>query len=139
MSEQLLTVEFAAQRLKLHPKTVLRFIRDGRLAATRVGKSYRIRRSDVDAFGGLPERGSAAADASVTAIVDVPDCTPVLAKKLAQAVPAALQGKRSQTLLRADVVYDPARAHLKFVVVGTPGDTSNLLGLIQVWLEQMTP
>lgn len=139
MVEQLLTVDLAAQRLKLHPKTILRFIRDGRLAATRMGKSYRIRRSDVDALGGLPERGSVATETSVTAIVDVPDCTPVLAKKLAQAVPAALQGKRSQTLLRADVVYDPARAHLKFVIVGTPGDTSSLLGLIQVWLEQMTP
>jgi excisionase family DNA binding protein len=52
MSEELYTVEMAAERLKLHPKTVLRFIRDGRLRATRIGKSYRILRSDLDAFGG---------------------------------------------------------------------------------------
>src|SRR5436190_13703863 len=30
-SQELCTVHFAAERLKLHPKTVLRFIREGRL------------------------------------------------------------------------------------------------------------
>ena len=39
MSTTLFTVEQAAQRLNLHPKTVLRYIRDGQLPATRVGKS----------------------------------------------------------------------------------------------------
>src|SRR5262245_37744597 len=42
--DELCTVHFAADRLKLHPKTVQRLIREGRLRATRIGKSYRIRR-----------------------------------------------------------------------------------------------
>ena len=47
MSQQLVTVEQAAQELSLHPKTVLRYIRDNRLPATRVGRSYRILRSEL--------------------------------------------------------------------------------------------
>ena len=50
MSDALITVEQAAEQLKLHPKTVLRHIREGRLPATRIGKSYRLRAADVDEF-----------------------------------------------------------------------------------------
>jgi excisionase family DNA binding protein len=57
MSEELCTVGFAATQLKLHPKTILRFIREGRLRATRVGKAFRILRADLDAFAGIPQRG----------------------------------------------------------------------------------
>ena len=52
MSEEVYTVEHAAERLKLHPKTVLRFIRDGRLRAVKVGKSYRILRTEMEAMTG---------------------------------------------------------------------------------------
>jgi excisionase family DNA binding protein len=41
----LVTVEQAAEELKLHPKTVLRYIHEGRLEATRIGKAYRIDRA----------------------------------------------------------------------------------------------
>ena len=42
-----LTTEQVATRLKLHQNTVIRWIRDGRLPAQKVGKSYRIRESVV--------------------------------------------------------------------------------------------
>jgi len=54
MIDEPVTVRQAAEALGLHVKTVLRFIREGRLPAHRMGKSYRLRRSDVDAFAGLP-------------------------------------------------------------------------------------
>ena len=53
MSEEVYTVEQFAERLKLHPKTVLRFIKDGRLRAVKVGKSYRILRTDMEAMTGM--------------------------------------------------------------------------------------
>ena len=55
MANTLLTVDEAAEALKLHPKTVLRHIREGRLEATRIGKAYRIDRSKLDAFAGLAQ------------------------------------------------------------------------------------
>jgi excisionase family DNA binding protein len=46
----LLTVEQVADYLQLNKLTVYKYIRDGRLPAARLGKAYRIRLSDVDAF-----------------------------------------------------------------------------------------
>jgi len=45
-----LTVKQVAAYLQLHKLTVYRYIRDGQLPASRVGKAYRIRRADLDAF-----------------------------------------------------------------------------------------
>jgi len=50
MEETILTPEQVAQILQMHPFTVLKFIKQGRLKASKLGRVYRIRRSDVDAF-----------------------------------------------------------------------------------------
>src|SRR6185312_3218275 len=104
-ADELCTVDFAAGRLQLHPKTVLRFIRDGRLPAKRIGKSYRIRRADLDALAGAP---APVVEARVSAVVDVEPVGRERAQWWMQAVPAALQGRAAQSPpLRADLVYDP--------------------------------
>ena len=141
MSEALYTVEQAAERLKLHPKTVLRAIREGRLRATRVGKSYRILKADLEAFAGVPPRpAKAGGEAWATAIVDVPDVPHEMAQKWARAVTTALNTRPTGgPLLRADVVYAPDRSHLKIIVTGPPGDAANMMSLIRVWLEQLSP
>jgi excisionase family DNA binding protein len=43
-----LTVPQVSQELKLHPATVRAWVKSGRLAAARAGRTWRIRRSDVD-------------------------------------------------------------------------------------------
>jgi len=138
---ELCTVDVAAAVLHVHRKTVLRFIHDGRLPASKIGKSYRIRRVDLDVFAGVPSVVVAPADtARVTAIVDVAAVGSALASKLAGAVTNALHSGRDQRGdVHAEVVYDADRLHLKIVVVGSVTDTSDLLALLHVWLEQMTP
>ena len=131
----------AARRLELHPKTVLRFIREGRLKATRMGKSYRILRADVDALAGVPAPAvSAAGPARVTCIIDMPGVGPELAQKWATALPASLKTRPDEPPpdIRADVVYEPARSHLKVVVVGSPADAIPLIRVMKVWIEQFT-
>lgn len=137
MPEELCTVDEAAERLKLHPKTVLRFINEGRLRATRLGKSFRIRRADLDELLGIPQRTEDAASPWVTAIVDVPGTDAERARKWARQIPSALKMRPAEgPTLRADVVYEPERAHLKIVIVGPPADTAQLLSLVQIWLEE---
>jgi len=46
----LMTVEQVADYLQLNKLTVYKYIREGRLPAARLGKAYRIRLADVDAF-----------------------------------------------------------------------------------------
>ncbi|THD83300.1 MAG: DNA-binding protein [Phenylobacterium sp.] len=137
MSEDIYTVEQFAERLKLHPKTVLRFIREGRLRAVKVGRSYRILRSDMEAFGIAPPR-SGAARVRVTAIVDVPDISPERAQHLARVITSArLGGEARADPMHIDVAHDPAMRQVKVVLVGAPGDVAAMLRMIDVFLEQV--
>ena len=47
---EVLTVEQAAEYLQIHRATLYRYIREGLLPAVRLGKVYRLLRSDVEAF-----------------------------------------------------------------------------------------
>jgi excisionase family DNA binding protein len=152
MSEEVYTVEQFAERLKLHPKTVLRFIKDGRLRAVKVGKSYRILRTEMEAAmtGFSPEdyRGAMAAyqralekrtarsDARVTSIVDLENVEPEAAQRMARTLPAARNSQQGHAeAMNIEVIYDPARRHLKVLIVGSPGDTAAMLKMIDVLSE----
>lgn len=45
-----LSLQETAERMKVHPKTVLTFIKDGRLPAAKFGRAYVILEKDVDAL-----------------------------------------------------------------------------------------
>ena len=132
------TVDDAARHLRVHPKTVLRYIRDGRLRATRIGKSYRILRRDLEAFTGAAPAPTE--PVRVSAVVDIPDVERELARKWARAISNAIDAKPADaTPFHAELIHEPDRRHLKVVIVGSPDDTMNLLGLIRVWTQQLTP
>ncbi len=152
MSEEVYTVEQFAERLKLHPKTVLRFIKDGRLRAVKVGKSYRILRAEMEAtmpgFSIEDYRGAAEAyrnrlekriarsDARVTSIVDLPDIAPDVAERMARMLPAARAGQAAHAdAMTLEVIYDPPRRCLKVLIVGSSGDTAAMLKMVEVLAE----
>jgi excisionase family DNA binding protein len=117
----------AAERLGLHGKTVLRFIHDGRLPATRIGKSWRILQSDVDGLLGAPAQ-AAAEPIRVTAIADVPGLGLEASRRLATALQAMLTTTVARTRpIQLDTAYDPERAHLKVVVVADAADAAAIL------------
>jgi|GEM_PF-642886 len=62
MDEKILTPDQVAQILQVHPFTVLKFIKQGKLRASKLGRVYRIRESDVMRF--LDEGEAAAASKS---------------------------------------------------------------------------
>lgn len=47
---EFLDTKQVASILRLHYKTVARMIREGRLPASKIGKEWRINRSDLEAF-----------------------------------------------------------------------------------------
>ena len=134
MSGHLVTVEEAAEQLNLHPKTVLRYIRDGRLAATRIGKSYRIAREKLDAFAGIARgRPDAATGARATCIVDIPDLTVGEAERLATYLhAAALSGDADTPPLHLETAFDPQSRSMKVVVIGAPADAGELLRMLEM-------
>ncbi len=51
MTDELMTTEEIAQELKYHIETVRKWIREGKLKATRINrKEYRVRRSELERF-----------------------------------------------------------------------------------------
>ncbi len=50
MSEKFYSVESIAQILGIHPKTVRRYITEGKLRAAKVGKQYRVTGHDLSVF-----------------------------------------------------------------------------------------
>ena len=133
----MMTVDAAAEELQLHPKTVLRAIRTGRLRATRIGKAYRILRADLDAFAGVPphEADDELLEPWVTVIVDMPDMDPKDARSWGM-LPASLRAPADQLPLRADVIYEVERRHLKIIVVGSVERTTAVLGMIRARLKR---
>jgi excisionase family DNA binding protein len=134
MSEEVYTVEQFAERLKVHPKTVLRFIREGRLRAVKVGRAYRILRSDLEAFGVVLPRSTAA---RVTAIVDVPGVSPERAHQIARTLTSTRMGAETPAdPMSLNVAHDPLTKQVKVVLVGSPMDVAALLRVVDVLIEQ---
>jgi excisionase family DNA binding protein len=50
--EKYLTSEQVATFLQVHPFTVLKYLKDGRLPGVKIGRMYRIKESDVEQFLG---------------------------------------------------------------------------------------
>lgn len=50
MNENYYTVEQIAEMLKMHPKTIQRYIREGKLNAVKIGKGWRIGGHDLSVF-----------------------------------------------------------------------------------------
>ncbi|MBI2742228.1 MAG: excisionase family DNA-binding protein [Rhodospirillales bacterium] len=137
MSDYLVTVEQAAEQLNLHPKTVLRYIRDGRLPATRIGKSYRISRAKLDAFAGVASgQSQAAADARTTCIVDIPNISVEGAQRMATLLhSASLTGDAETPPLHLETAFNPLANSMKVVVIGSPSDVARLLEMLQLQIR----
>jgi excisionase family DNA binding protein len=50
MAKEYYTVEQISEMLNIHPKTIQRYIREGRLRATKVGKGWRVTGHDLSLF-----------------------------------------------------------------------------------------
>jgi excisionase family DNA binding protein len=133
----LVTVEQAAAQLHLHPKTVLRYIRDGRLPATRVGKSYRIAREKLDAFAGVASTAPrAAGGVRATCVVDIPDLPVEAAERMATFLQsAALASPVNTPPLHIQTMYDPGAKSMKVVLIASPTTVAALLEMLQVQLR----
>ena len=136
MVKSMFSAEEVADILGLHVRTVRGYVRDGRLPATRIGKQYRIARSDLDAFtGARPGPPAGAADGTprveASAMVQVEPIGPEAMTRLTTLVTgAAATRPDGEGQLHVHTVYDADRAALKIIVVGTADDTAKVLALV---------
>lgn len=137
MAEEMYSVEQVADLLGLHVRTVRGYIRSGRLNAVRIGKQYRISRSDLEVFTGQQSVETAgAASVEVSSIVQIDGVDRRSADRLGTLVLAGVNTDRgASSPLRVQTVYDEERHRLKIVVLGSAGDTAEVLRLLEAVLE----
>lgn len=130
----LVTVEQAAEHLSVHPKTVLRYIHTGQLPATRVGKSYRIVRTELEAFSGMTSsKPETLVEVRATCIVDIVNLSQERAERVATFLQSAALTADSHTApLNLQTAYDPLAKTMKVVLIGSPSDVSKLLEMVHL-------
>jgi excisionase family DNA binding protein len=136
MSGTLLTVEQAAHRLSLHPKTVLRFIREKRLRATRIGKAYRILTSDLESFAGA-ESGHAGLEARATTVTEIAPISEASAITLANRLLSLLHGRSRGRAAHLTTAYDAMATQLKVVFIANAADSSAFLSALNVMVQDL--
>jgi excisionase family DNA binding protein len=137
MTQDFYTIDQVADRLNLHVKTVRNYVRDGKLKATRIGKSYRIARADLEALAGpvaAPVRRTRHVE--VSSVVDIDAVDKDTAYRISTFVTAAVGGDRpGDAPVRVQAIYDEERARLKVIVTGSIDTTRALLGAIKAIAE----
>jgi excisionase family DNA binding protein len=135
VTQELYSVEQVAERLGLHVRTIRNYVRDGRLKAVRIGKQYRIARSDLEALTGGPVSESRRTNAGrdrrveVSSVVEIDAVGRATADRVSNTVVAAAAG------LWVKTIYDEERAHLKVVIVGDPATTAAMLQVVHTLME----
>jgi excisionase family DNA binding protein len=134
MHSPLYTVDQVAERLNLHAKTVRRYIREGRLKATRIGKEYRVTRGHLDAFAGAPDPDPIVRtrQMTVSSIVDVDAISPDDSQRVTTMLMAALNSRKGEPdYPRVDTIYYEERGRLRVTITATAELTCDLIRLIE--------
>jgi excisionase family DNA binding protein len=135
-----------AELLDLHVKTVRRYVREGKLKATRIGKQYRIAASDLDAFAGANRSSDAAAMSGrrrrvlVSSTVDIEAIGPDETYRITTALTGAFSAERESSRgKRLECIYYEEQGKLRIIVNADLETTSAILGLVNFVLAAGSP
>lgn len=139
-SPSFLSPEEVAEVLNLNVRTIRRYIREGRLSATRIGKQYRIAAADFQAFVGREPQAQAAVPSRsrrviVATTVDVHAISPSDGDRVAAMLSGAFSAGHGRSGARLESIYYAEQAVLRVVINADLGFTSAVLGLIDTVLE----
>jgi excisionase family DNA binding protein len=141
-SREYYSTEEVAEILDLHIRTIRRFIREGKLKATRVGKQFRIAESDLRTLMGSNEGEKPAVPQNrhrrivVSTTVDIDAIGHTKQERLVKLLSSAFQSLHDeQKSRRFDLIYYEAEGRLRLLINGDLDITNAILGLIRVVLE----
>jgi excisionase family DNA binding protein len=145
MADELYTVEQVADRLNLHVRTVRNYVREGRLKAVRIGKSYRIAGEDLAALTGRPASAFVREPVprqryvEVSSIVEIDAISPEAASRMMNILVSVAKGhSQDDQPLRVETIYNEERARLKVILAGSIGTVTSFLNTIRFYLENQT-
>ena len=133
------SLDQVAERLGLHVRTVRAYVRAGRIRAIRIGKQYRVTREELEAIVGAGNTRDAVARrrrAEASSVVQMDAVPEHTALRVADHLRNAVKTPREDgSALRIETIYDPGRAHLKVIVIGTLPAAAHIFGLLGAILD----
>ncbi|MDX9783391.1 MAG: helix-turn-helix domain-containing protein [Spirochaetia bacterium] len=145
MNTTFYSIEELAGILKLHPKTILRFIHEGKIRAQKIGRSWRVSQEALKEYShaelAAPVEGVEAVDFNsigarmrVSAVIEIDEQNSEEASRLSNTLMAALNCKDpSWGNSRFDWFYYPETRKAKYILYGTPG----FIGEIMVMFSRL--
>lgn len=147
MAEQYYTVERVSQMLTIHPKTIQRYIREGKLRASKVGKSWRVTGHDLSVFlenGASPagmetreERLHLKDRTKASAVVDISVCEKDDAIRIVNTLTAVLNAKPPElgsSSMHTQYILEENK--LRITLWGGIGAMEAMIGAIALLAEQ---
>lgn len=140
MEPRLYSIEDLTGILKLHPKTILRFIHEGKLVARKIGRSWMVSEADLKSYvhGELSGRSDheeapsgrpLAERISVSAVVEIDEQGSDEASRLSASLMAMLNCKdEAWGPTRFDFFYYPEIRKARYVLYGTAAFIAAALG-----------
>ena len=157
--ETILSIEQVSEILRLHPKTIRSYVREGKIRAAKTGTQWRIKQKDLDTFinGGRtdypevystqdplqqelhPQKESITINAAersgynkirVSTVIDIDTESEDEAFRLSSSIFAVMHSEAgNQRGSRCDYIYYPETKKARFLIWGTPGFIADMLKL----------
>jgi len=148
MENKYYSVEEISRILDLHPKTVRRFIREGKIKAKKIGRAWKIHQDDFKeyAHGELDQPKQDKINYSppgakgrihVSAVVEIHEKESEEASRISNSLIAMLNSKDpSWGNARYDLIYHPEEGKARFVLYGTPAFIAAIMKFFDIIRQQ---
>ncbi len=140
MREKFYTVDDISKMLDMHPKTLQRYIREGKLRAVKVGKAWRISGHDLSLFmessGQMPEQEEKTRQIFVTSVVDIDVVSADEAMNISNMLGASLNSKPSELGSSCmSTQYIDSENKLRIVISGSAQFMEIMMSLISNYIN----
>ena len=135
MEQKYYTPDEIAELLQMHPKTIRRYIREGKLKATKIGKGWRVSGHDLTVFAeGMPltteAKDANESPVKVSAVVDVTVRNPDDVMRLMNFV-ASVQDSSKASFVTINGQYIQHEEVFRMMLWGNLFGVHQLMGSIQ--------
>ncbi len=151
MEHKLYSIADLSDILKLHPKTILRFIHEGKIKARKIGRSWMVSRDELKEYAhsefaveekprqetNKTDSANLAERIAVSAVVEIDEENSEEASRISNSLMAMLNGKdNSWGKTRFDFFYYPEIRKAKYVLYGSPKFIAAVLGTFDLLAAQ---
>lgn len=148
MEQKLYSIADLTDILKLHPKTVLRFIHEGKIKARKIGRAWMVSQDELKeyAHGELagaekprlePDYASLSERITVSAVVEIDEQNSEEASRISNSLMAMLNCKdESWGRSRFDFFYYPEIRKAKYLLYGSPAFIAAVLKAFDLFSQQ---